>query len=368
MKSFTILLFITFTALLNAKSQERVSPVYAKGFRVEYGEGYKLVTVHNPATGEMDLHYLLTEKNCPHLPLVPEGTIKVAIPLKRFVAMSATYVEHVKRLLLWDELTGFPGPSLTSNTKLREKMKTGQVHTIGSELDPEIEAIIKSRANAVFTYSTGNLPQAYQTVQRLGIPVILNSEYLESHPLGYAEWIKFTSLFFNRESLANRFFKLVQERYQYLKKLASTAENSPSVFVNLKYADAWFVPGKDSFVATFINDAKGKYIFSDTGGRGSKKLAFEAVLSRAANADLWLNPGNCLSLEQLAGYDPRYKLFKAFQSGRVYNHSKEISEGHLSSYFESALSNPHILLEEIIAIFHPELLPSHDFRWYENLK
>jgi len=37
-------------------------------------------------------------------------------------------------------------------------------------------------------------------------------------------------------------------------------------------------------------------------------------------------------------------------------------------YYESGVANPDKILADLVAIFHPELMPEHDFYYYTQLK
>ncbi len=43
--------------------------------------------------------------------------------------------------------------------------------------------------------------------------MVINAEYLEKHPLGRAEWIKFVALFFDREKEADSIFNVIENDY-----------------------------------------------------------------------------------------------------------------------------------------------------------
>lgn len=47
------------------------------------------------------------------------------------------------------------------------------------------------------------------------------------------------------------------------------------------YGDVWYVPGGRSYAAKFIEDAGGKYLWSDNPKTGSIELSFESVLEKA---------------------------------------------------------------------------------------
>jgi hypothetical protein len=55
---------------------------------------------------------------------------------------------------------------------------------------------------------------AVSLLRNEGIAYAPIGDYLEISPLGRAEWIKFTSAFFNREAEANAFFSKIEGVYR----------------------------------------------------------------------------------------------------------------------------------------------------------
>ena len=65
--------------------------------------------------------------------------------------------------------------------------------------------------------------------------------------------------------------------------------------------------------------------------------------------------------------DERYAVFRAFRSGRVFNNDARIGPGGGNDIYEGGLSNPELVLADLISIIHPELLPDHQRIWYRQL-
>jgi iron complex transport system substrate-binding protein len=66
--------------------------------------------------------------------------------------------------------------------------------------------------------------------------------------------------------------------------------------------------------------------------------------------------------------DERFATFDAVQSGEVYNNNRRLTEQGGNDYWESGVNNPHLILADLIAIFHPELLPDHELYYYQQLR
>ena len=85
----------------------------------------------------------------------------------------------------------------------------------------------------------------------------------------------------------------------------------------------------------------------------------ETVLAHFAQADVWLNCGYT-SMEQLLEANPKYALFRPVHTGRVYHFNRRTLPGGANDFWESAVARPDLLLADVIATLHPDLLPGHE--------
>ena len=53
--------------------------------------------------------------------------------------------------------------------------------------------------------------------------------------------------------------------------------------------------------------------------------------------------------------------------GNVYNNNARLNENGGNDYWEGGISNPNLVLADLIKIFHPELLPNHKLFFYQKL-
>ena len=192
---------------------------------------------------------------------------------------------------------------------------------------------------------------------------------METTPLGRAEWGKFLALFYNTEKEANEFFAQTAATYNELTTLTAGIEAKPTVFLNTAWEGTWYVPGGKSYLANFIADAGGDYLWSDDSSTGSLYLSYEEVLDVAGtNGEIWLNPGGfSFSAADVLMLDERYGEFSAYQNGEMYNNNNRLSEMGGNDFFESGIAYPEVILADLIVIFHPELLPDHELQYYLKL-
>lgn len=91
------------------------------------------------------------------------------------------------------------------------------------------------------------------------------------------------------------------------------------------------------------------------------------VLERAANADYWLNFSQAWqSAKDLIADDNRYADFQAVKTGNLYNNNGRVNANGGNDYWEGGISNPDIVLADLIKILHPEILPNHQLFYYRK--
>ncbi len=341
---------------------------YASGFQVEYFNHYKVVTVSEPWLGaEQDFSYVLVQCGTP-APETVENAVVIEVPIQSIAVMSTTYLSHLVQLGLVESLVALDETDFAYAPEVREAIDAGQVVEIGSGPTLNVELALDLEPDLTMTYGIGS-PEydVHPTLTDAGLDVVLNGDYMETDPLGRAEWIKFTSLFFNREAEANALFSEVATAYHDLSELAVTVEDRPLVLNNAPYAGTWYLSGGESFAVQLISDAGGEYILSDNTSTGSVALSFEEVVDIASEADIWINPSFWYTLSDGLAEDERYIDFAAFENGQLYNNNLRVNEFFGNDYDESGVTRPDLVLADLIAIFHPDLLPNHEFVYYRQL-
>lgn len=176
-------------------------------------------------------------------------------------------------------------------------------------------------------------------------------------------------MFFNLEAEGETLFDDIAAQYNELTAMTADLEERPTVFTNTPYDGTWYMPGGNSFVAKLLADAGADYLWSDDESTGSLYLDFETVFERAADADFWVNAGGFwFSLDDALAEDERFEQFAAFQNGNVWSNNLALNEFGGNDYWEGGVANPQLVLADLIAIFHPDLLPDHQFVYYQQLK
>ncbi len=369
--------FIFFPIIFSCKIPEKSSdleveeiPVtYAKGFKISQGEGYKIIVVSQafPASHE-PYRYLILESKATEKPN-GEFNAVITLPVQKIIATSTTHIPHLDYLEATEKLIGFPNLDLVSSQKTRALINAGKVQDLGSGAQSNIELMINLEPDWVMISTLGNDLKNLEILQAAGIPAVINGEYVEQHPLGRAEWIKFTAAFLGKTEEATQVFEEVEREYLEALAVAQKIPESekPSVMAGVMYKDIWYAPGNDSWGTQLLKAAGAHYMFENQEGTGSVQLSYEYVLDQAQEADFWLGASDFTNLKVMEAADKRYSHFKSFQQGNVYSYTLKKGETGGIEYFELGYMRPDLILKDLIKILHPELLPDYSLYFYSRL-
>ncbi|WP_246054193.1 ABC transporter substrate-binding protein [Antarcticibacterium flavum] len=341
---------------------------YAKGFSIEKYDGYDFLIIKDPwPDADKTYRYLLLKEGTTAPANLAYDQI-IQVPVKKLVVTSTTHIPSLEALGVEKTLIGFPGLDYVSSDSIRKLINKGEITELGQNEAINTELLISLEPELVVGFAVNGNNKTYSTIERTGIPVIYNGDWTENSPLGKAEWVKFFGALYNKNEEASRYFKKVETNYKMAKNLAATAEKKPTVLSGSMYKDQWYVPYGNSWLARFIEEANASYIYKETTGSGSMALAFETVLSDAQNVDYWVAPGQFGSYVQLMEASPHYDQFKAVKEQKVYTYSSTKGETGGALFFELAPNRPDLVLRDLIAIFHPQLLPQHQFTFFKPLQ
>jgi iron complex transport system substrate-binding protein len=348
-----------------------MQPRYAKGFSAERRpDGVSILTVRNPWPGaSREFRYALVPgQEVPRYAGMADSLDAViGVPVERVVLTSTTHIPSLEALGLQERLVGFPGMDYVSSPLTRQRMADGLVEELGANEHLNTEKVLALQPDLVMGFGVSGIPRHYQAIQASGIPLVLNGDWMEEDPLGKAEWILLFGLLFGREQEAEKVFKTIETEYLEARRLASGSENMPTVLSGSLYRDVWYLPGGNSWAASFIRDSHARYLWGDTGERGSLSLSLEAVLERATEAEFWIAPSQFVSYGEMAAANPHYQQFRAFRERKVLTYARSLGPGKGMLYFELGPNRPDLVLKDLIYWFHPGLLPDYEPVFFKPL-
>lgn len=355
---------------LSAADSNSVS--HAKGFNIkEVGDGIKIIVVNSPWPESSEVYtYALVPREKVKQNIDPgfEADAIIPIPVRRIIVTSTTHIPSLEELGVAERLIGFPQTDYISSPLTRSLVDKGQIVEMGTNESLNTEIAIELEPDLIVGFGIDDQNKAYSAIESAGIPVVYNGDWIEETPLGKAEWIKFFGPFFEKEAQADSIFGQIEMEYNKARALAQSTTLRPTVLSGALYKDVWYLPAGESWAARFIEDANGKYLWSDTPGTGSLSLSIEAVLDKATEADLWISPSQFTGYDEMATANDHYLEFKAFRERKLFTfaRSKGATGGLL--YYELGPSRPDMILKDLIHIFHPELMPEHEPYFFKPLK
>ena len=248
--------------------------------------------------------------------------------------------------------------------EVQDGCRNGEIVDCGNGMNPDIEKIIDLRPDAIMLSPFEN-SGGYGRVGSLGVPVIECADYMETSPLGRAEWLRFYGLLVGQEQRGDSLFAQIEKEYLTVKNLAAQATSRPTVLSDLKYGSAWYIAGGQSTTGRLYADAGADYVFAELPNSGSVPMAFEVVFDKGEHADFWLikyNQPQDKTYKELQKDYSLYTRFKAFRERRIYG-----CNTYRIPFYEESPFHPEILLKDMVKIFHPELLEGYEPKYFSNL-
>ncbi|THD67467.1 ABC transporter substrate-binding protein [Robertkochia marina] len=291
----------------------------------------------------------------------------VLTPVTSIIATSTTHIPALEALGALKSLRGFPDTRYISSKKAVKLVTDGSIQDLGVNESLNTELVLDLDPEVIVGFSIAGENESYDVLKRKGIPILYNGDWVEQHPLGKAEWIRFFGVMFQKEQIADSIFQEIAAQYNQAKALAAKAQKRPKVLSGAMYRDVWYLPAGDSWGAKFIEDANADYLWKESEGTGSLSLSFESVLSKAANADIWMGTAAFTSYPQLTASNEHYNQFKPFREKKVYTISKTTGPQGGVLFYELGPNRPDLVLKDMIHILHPELLPDHNPVFYKPL-
>ena len=374
-----------------AQHGDTVAMKYAENIYIVHYEGYTRVDLANPwKKGEILHTYILVPRPTheevrgerlevrEHSPSeeLEGGYTTITIPLTRSAVYSGVHGSIIDELGAADQIRAVCEVEYFTNEHILSAYRAGRITNLGNSLAPNIEALIDIHPDAILLSPFEN-SGGYGLIETTGIPIVECADYMETSPLGRAEWMKFYGLLYGKAEEADSLFHEVETAYNNLKESVErsltsnlsplTSSQAPRVISDLITGSTWYVPGGRSTMGRLIADAGGDYIFKERKESGSLALAPETVFAESQDADVWFmkytNSAGDKTYQELASESPLYPQMKAFKEKRVYGCN--LSYVH---FYNDLPYHPERHLRDMIRMFHPQLLPDHQLKYYKPLE
>ena len=352
----------------NPTDNLRVSVRFAKGFDIRDQGTYQTLMIYNPWQKANNISYRYRLFAGDTMMNEQDRGMNIKVPVKRVICLSTTHIGFIDYVEELGSIVGLSGSRYVSNPYLLDQINKGNVYDVGYDEGINYELILKLEPDLVIAYGvSGNETGFSEKLKELGIRVMFIAEYLEENPLAKMEWVKVFAALYQKEDEISLKYDSAVDNYSALVRKISGLENRPTVLLGLPWKGSWYISGGDSYIAQLISDAGGAYLWEHTRFRDSKPMSLETIFSKAYEADYWLNTGIAKSIGEILDIDKRFESLSCIKNSKVYNNNKLVNPQGGNEYFEKGVVEPDVILADLITILHPEILPSHQLKYYQRL-
>ncbi len=323
-------------------------PTYASGYIIASDEeGNTLIRVTRPWQGEATIEQRLAIFGSKEQAKGYEGQHIIG-HASRIVCMSSSHIAMLDAIGHTGSIVGVSGKQYIFNPAISTNP---EVIDIGYDSNIDYEALLSLRPDLVLMYGiTAENSAVTAKFRELNIPYLYLGDYTEQSPLGKAEWIVAIGEIVGCRELGAETFKGIEQRYNAIKS-SVISEARPKVMFNMPYQDVWYMPSDDSYMVQLLEDAGGEYIYkgkNPTGG--SKAISLEEALILVNGADIWLNPSQVTTIDELCASAPHFAGCAVVKRGEVYNNNRIRTAHGGSDFWESATVRPDIVLNDMANI------------------
>lgn len=308
------------------------------------------------------------------LPRELAGATVLQVPLRRVAVLSSSQIGYMTRLGLLDRIVAVGAAQFIADSILYVKASSGAVAEVSPDgMNVDYERLMALKPDLVMTFATGSSYDDYDRIEKLGIPVMLTSEWQETTLEAKASWLRLYGALFGVEGAVEELLIAgaggdAFDPCAIHSKDFDDGRRGPRVLAGMSYGGVWYAPGGRSYTADLIRRAGGCYLWASDTSR-ELRLTIEEVVALADSADLWINPGMFSTPEEILAAEPRAAYIKAFRERRVFQNDGRKGPGGGNDFFESAVARPAELVENLGSLFSAKkpVSAASAFEWYHNI-
>lgn len=342
------------------------SPTHATGFEIRGCEegNSTLIVVKNPWQGADDVEQMLLIDRDGTFNTSGTDIQRIDHDAKRIICMSSSYVAMLSTIGKQEAIAGVSGINFISDKYVAAN--SDKIGDVGYDNNINYEMVVALNPDLVLLYGVMGASGMESKLRELGIPYLYLGEYVESSPLGKAEWMVAVGEITGVRDKAVEIFSTISERYTALAtEVSLAAKERKQVMLNTPYRDSWFIPSEQNYIARIIRDAGGEPFTIAGTGNSSQPIDIEQAYIWASEADVWLNVGACNSLEELIRQNPKFADVKAVREIRVYNNNARQTTQGGSDFWESGVVRPDVILQDLVTILQGN---EGELYYYKQLK
>lgn len=351
------------------------TPRYATGFDIRSHADSEaiLITSRNPWQGAESISYKLLIDPNKHFG-ASLNVQRITKPAERIICMSSSHIAMLDAMGEVERVVGVSGIDFISNSHITANRQ--HFGDVGYDNNINYELLIALNPDLVLLYGINAANSVENKLRELNIPFTYIGEYVESSPLGKAEWMVAVGEIAGCRERSIESFDTIATRYNTLaESIKEQIGNNPRprVMLNIPYRDSWFLPARSSYIVQLIEDAGGETFTVEEKGNASSPIDIEQAILYATQSELWLNPSGCNSIAELVGLNPKFADTPPIIDGKVWNNNARQTTMGGSDFWESGVVRPDRILQDLAYILHPELAQlgedgEDDLYYYKRLR
>lgn len=345
---------------------DKSSVTDATNFALSYHNSYQVLTVNAPYPNGRSESYVLVRCGAPAPELTGElsGAQQIPVPIAEMYSASTTQLAMIAELDRAEVVTGVANTADVVSPPIRDRIDAGAIAGYAPSHQINAEAVIAAAPDVLV--AGGSHDPSHAKLRDAGIGVVADAEWLETTPLGRAEWIKVLAALTGSEKTAATAYGKIRDRYNAI-AVKTAGASRVEVLPGTMHQGTWSMPAGGDYAARFIRDAGGIYPWADSPRTGSQQLNFESVYAKAGQLPLWLVTSDWNTTDDALADDRRYGQLAALGDGQVWSATKAVGPGGGNDYWERGVAHPELVLGDLVAILHPELAVGHDFEFYRQV-
>ena len=338
---------------------------HATNLTLTYERSYRVLTVTQPFPGGAPESYVLLQCGAPRPQLPPQLATAAVIetPVRSIYAASTTQLPMITDIGALDQLTGVATPAYVSDTAVRGRIAAGAVRGFATNGQTDGESVLAAAPSVLL--SQGTEDPAFPALRAGGVPVLGWADYLETGPLGQAEWIKVMGALTGHEVDAARVYDDIARRYADVR--AKVAGSAPvPVLLGAAYQGTWSVPAGAGTGGILVRDAGGTWSQAGNPATGLLAQDMETVFAADGQAGVWITDGPLPTKAAAVAADARYGTLAAVREGQVWTRDKRVGPTGGNDVFERGVTHPDEVLADLVAILHPDRMPGHETVYFKQ--
>jgi iron complex transport system substrate-binding protein len=340
---------------------------HAQTFKVVERDGYRIVDMASAivdwgggARGQpQNARLVLVPHDVPAPALVGDlaGATIIRTPVKRIATNAGPHEAILTALGVVDRLVAVGGTH-SYNRAIRNRVLRKELLRIGYgwHSPPELDVMVAARPD-IFLMALADLGHVdhLERIKALGIPVLPTFIDTETDYMGRVDYIRLFGMLTGREREAEAYASRIEARVEELKGIADKQPKQPLLWAWHASGDRWGALVRNA-EAGLARDAGAVNLLEEPDDPRRDSLRFvstERLLHEGTSARCWI-----IRDDQSPPFSNQSVLqrFAAKQNRCLYSITGRMRPDHNAyDYYETAVIRPDLLLEDLIAMLHPQL-------------